>query len=573
MIGLLATLLAPLLLALMILSPPLRPWMRYSLPLAVLPALWVALNGVSEPLRLPYVLTGIELGLDGVRGVFLWLAVLLWLLAGAFASRYLAGDRYQHRFCFYWLLTLTGNLWLILAHDVIGFYSGFALMTFAAYGLVVHNASDQARRAGRVYLWMAVLGEGFLIAGLLAAVSATEGNTRDLSSLPGAIAGADHTLVISTLLFLGLGVKAGIAGLHLWLPLAHPVAPTPASAVLSGVMIKAGLLGWLLLLPLGHASLPGAGLAVVVLGLVTALGAALVGVCQRAPKAVLAYSSISQMGLMTLAVGAALMDAEAAPSLIGIAALYALHHGLAKATLFLGVSTLGRHPGWLLPLALPALALAGWPLSSGAAAKLALKEALPAVLDSGWLLALLSLAAAATTALMVRFFWTLGQQLQHSGPQRPDPWLLSSLLAVLAASAVLFWWLPLEGLPPLDPGLAPGKALELILPPLALLLLALGGWWYWARRGWAMPSLPPGDLLVPLTAAMLWLSSQIHVLGRATAAPVQRALSVLGRGVQWLRQERDWPERVEGLLRDQVAWIFLLLLGLMSLLALSSLSG
>ncbi|BBI63441.1 hypothetical protein HSBAA_47470 [Vreelandella sulfidaeris] len=57
---------------------------------------------------------------------------------------------------------------------------------------------------------------------------------------------------MAALLFIGFGVKAGVIGVHVWLPLAHPVAPAPASAVLSGVMIKAGLLGWISVLPLGH---------------------------------------------------------------------------------------------------------------------------------------------------------------------------------------------------------------------------------------------------------------------------------------------------------------------------------
>ncbi|TVP54730.1 MAG: NADH-ubiquinone oxidoreductase [Halomonadaceae bacterium] len=567
---LLLTILTPLLLALMILSPHLRPWMRYCLPLAVVPALLLALKGDPEHLVLPFMLTGMELGLDPLRGVFLWLAVLVWLVAGAFASRYLGGDRYQHRFCFYWLLTLTGNLWLILAFDVPGFYSGFALMTFAAYGLVVHNASKEAQRAGRVYLWMAVLGEGLLVAGLFAAVSATDNYASSLHLLPAAIAESEQTLLISGLIFFGLGVKAGIAGLHLWLPLAHPVAPTPASAVLSGVMIKAGLLGWLLLLPLGEVNLPGAGLGVVVLGLVAALGGALIGVCQQSPKAVLAYSSISQMGLMTLAVGAALMDAQAAPALMGITALYALHHGLAKGTLFLGVSTLGRNPWWLLPLALPALALVGWPLSSGAAAKLALKDALPAALDTGWLLALLSLAAAGTTALMLRFFWTLRGQLRESGPRRPDPWLLACWLVGLACTGGLFWWLPLQELPALVYGLSPGKAVDLILPPLVAMVLAALGWGL-LRQWLKWPALPPGDLLLPLTALMVWLSHQGHQSGRAVAVPGQR-LMVRGRVLlDWLMLDRGRPERLEAWLRQQVAWIFLLLLCLMMLLALSSL--
>ena len=108
---------------------------------------------------------------------------------------------------------------------------------------------------------------------------------------------------MALLLWLGLGVKAGVIGLHVWLPLAHPVAPAPASAVLSGAMIKAGLLGWLTVLPLGMESLSPAmmqfGNVVLVAGFAAAFGAALYGIWQSHPKAILAYSSISQMGMLT----------------------------------------------------------------------------------------------------------------------------------------------------------------------------------------------------------------------------------------------------------------------------------
>ena len=94
----------------------------------------------------------------------------------------------------------------------------------------------------------------------------------------------------------GFGIKAGALALHFWLPLAHPAAPVPASAVLSGAMIKAGLLGWLRFLPLGYAALPAAGLGLVGVGLAAALIGAAAGALQRNPKTVLAWSSVARWG-------------------------------------------------------------------------------------------------------------------------------------------------------------------------------------------------------------------------------------------------------------------------------------
>jgi hydrogenase-4 component B len=115
------------------------------------------------------------------------------------------------------------------------------------------------------------------------------------------------------LLAAGFAVKAGIMPLHVWLPLAHPAAPVAASAVLSGALIKAGLIGWLRLLPLGGAAWPGWGTVFVVVGLTTAIAGALIGVAQTRPKVVLAYSSVSQMGIIATLVGVGLLAPAAAP--------------------------------------------------------------------------------------------------------------------------------------------------------------------------------------------------------------------------------------------------------------------
>ena len=367
----------------------------------------------APPLALewPQLLLGLRFGLDGLGTVFLLLAGLLWSLAGWAAQRYHRHDQRRHALWGFWLAALSGNLWLIVAQDAIGFYAGFALMSFAAYGLVVHARSADAWRAGRVYLIMAVLGEALLLSGLLLRVAGT-----DSIALPLAANGGAHANLATVLIFLGFGVKAGVLGLHLWLPLAHPVAPTPASAVLSGVMIKAGLLGWMRFLPLGAEPWPLLGAAALLLGLLAALIAVPIGLTQRQPKVLLAYSSISQMGFMTLGIGAALLHPGAWPVLAPALALYALHHGLAKGALFLGVVAVEQAKDaarrWALAMqALPALALAGLPLSSGFWAKDGLKQALSS-LPAPWpeaLSWLLPIGALGTTLLMLRLLWLQAQ--------------------------------------------------------------------------------------------------------------------------------------------------------------------
>jgi len=385
---------------------------------APLPLLMLALGG-DTGLTLPRVLLGSGFGVDAVNRPLLLLAGAGWALAGAFVPA--SVREHAPRFGLFWLLTLAGQALALLATDMAGFYCGYALMTLAACGLVVHDGDAAAWRAGRVYLVLALGGEMLILAGLLM-IAAAVGNLRFVD-LPATLPGISTSA--SWLLFAGFAVKLGVVPLHVWLPLAHPVAPVPASAVLSGVLVKAGLLGMLRLLPPG--ALPDAE-ALLVLGLVGAGYGALLGLTQSRLKTVLAYSTVSQMGLVLVAF-AAVQHAGSGPLALSAVGLLALHHGLNKTALFLAAGH--RLRGWLAHLLflLPALALAGLPLSAGALAKHALKDALHAGELDRWLLAL-SLGSALTTALLLHA-WRLARAQTH-GRERVHPAWLAAVLAGIA---------------------------------------------------------------------------------------------------------------------------------------------
>jgi formate hydrogenlyase subunit 3/multisubunit Na+/H+ antiporter MnhD subunit len=411
-------------------------------------------------------------------------------------------------------LTLAGNLLLVVSEDIASFYLGFSLMTFAAYGLVVNADTRDARTGGLVYLIMGVLGEGLILAGLLWAAGSI--GTTTLGGLREGLIEMENGVWMGVLLWLGFGIKTGVIGLHFWLPLAHGVAPTPASAVLSGVMIKAGLLGWLLTLPLGE---PGAGegfrllgQVMVIAGMLGALGAAIYGAAQRYPKAVLAYSSISQMGMLTALVAMGLVAPEAWPALSSAVLLFAAHHGLTKGALFLGVGIAEhppRLPTWLLAalLTLPALSLTGL-LLSGLATKWAFKSALYGAGREG-LVFWLSLAAVGTTLLMARVLWLqwAGHRQSRCAGRMPlvGPMPLA-WLATLMAAVTLPWWLPVR--PPEWP--SPSQWLDFWWPVALGLGLCLSAWAISRHRtlhlvaGWHA-----GDLWWPL--AVCWKSLAVKV--------------------------------------------------------------
>jgi len=550
--------------------PGLRPRIGALVPWAAVPALLLALFGPpDEVVHLSWLLFGSALGMTETTRVFLGFTALIWLAAALHGRSHLQTGDSCARYCVFWLLTLGGNIGLILALDVALFYTSFALMTFAAYGLIVHQTGAAARRAGRVYLVLAVLGESLILLGLLLAASGTATPLLPmLAELPAAIAAAPERDLIIAALWLGFGVKAGLPLLHFSLPLAYTAAPVPVAAVLAGAMVKAGLLGWLVTLPLGAMAFPGWGEVMMVTGLVAAFAGAVIGVQQTHPRTVLAYSSVSQMGLIGIAVGAWMYAPALGPLLLPAIAIFALHHALAKGALFLGtdaVQNRGRPaPRWLwVGLAIPALALAGV-LPSGLLAKASLKSALlaeghlPAMWDH--LPLLLALAAVGTTVLMARFLWLLRTEtVRHAAPTGPGVgWGLLTLASLLGL-LLLAWW----GIR----GDWPGTAFDwigVLWPVLAGLALALMAW------RWLRPApIPAGDALVLLTPLPKLALRAAHALGM-TGPAIQHRLRRLQTGslARYNRVDRRLGRASEQLWRRDAALLFTLLLALMTLLGL-----
>jgi formate hydrogenlyase subunit 3/multisubunit Na+/H+ antiporter MnhD subunit len=444
-----AVVFVPVLFALVLASARLSGFaQRVLLPLAPLPALAMAVFGPATAAgTLDTMLLGVRFGFGPAGRVFLFFTAVLWLVAAIYSQGYLARDERRARFCGFMLVTMAGNFGLIIAQDVPAFYTCFAVMTFSAFGLVIHTGTAEARRAARIYLITAVFGEALLLGAIFLAVS--EAESMLLADLAPAVAASELRNLIVLLAFFGFGVKAGALPVHLWLPLAHPVAPVPASAVLSGAMIKAGLLGWTWFLPLGQGTFPGWSGFCIAAGLAAAFYAVLVGYTQDDPKTVLAYSSISQMGVMTVALGIGLVEPDAWRAALPVLLLYAMNHALAKGALFLGTGVAyatgaARVGRWLVigGLALPALAIAGAPWTGGGMAKYALKDAAALGPEQvvPWLDWLLPVSAVGTSLLLGRFLWLVWWSMKSKPAAVPHllmtiPWVL---LLVGVAATVLF---------------------------------------------------------------------------------------------------------------------------------------
>jgi len=486
----------PLLMAGLMVLPPLRDRALMLLPLAPLPGLMLALMPLTDTAtEVPILLLGVRLETDPTALALLGMTAALWLAAGLYAVAYMKAPRKPAIFSGFWCLTLTGNLGVFLAADAVTFYVAFAAVSLAAYFLVVHDGTAEALRASRIYIIMAVLGEAMLLIGfvLMMAQAETLLIAEMRHGLTDPMLGNGQRQLIVALLIAGFGIKAGLMPLHLWLPLAHPAAPTAASAVLSGAIVKAGLIGLIRFLPEGDAL---TGPVLLALGLAGAYAAVILGVLQSRIKAVLAYSTVSQMSLMLAVVGAGL--AVAGGSGPEIAGYYGVHHGLAKGALFLAVGwipLLGGAARWaaLALVAVLCASVAGWPLTGGALAKAAIKPAFPPPLVMA-----VTATGITTTLLLVRYLYLLARS-----PAKPAAGLGARTMGLTVmgtgfAALVVPW--ALWGVhDPRGPAylMQPDTLMAGAWPvTVGLVLAGLAGWQQ--HRLSQRPTVPEGDLIVPL---------------------------------------------------------------------------
>ena len=471
-----------------------KGWRRYALAfqwLAPLPSLATGLTGLTRaPLVYDLPFLGFTLRLDPPGALLLAGAALLWIVVSAALWR----DRQpDNRFGLSWLLTMTGNVGVFIAGDLVSFYLFYALVSIPAYGLFAFSDDSGHKRAGAIYMAFTILGEAVL---LLAFAMLVFGEPRGSSGIVDVMAALpaspwrDATL---GLIIAGFGMKIGMVPFNGWMPLTYGAAPIPAAALLSGAGVKAGVIGLIRFLPLGIAS-EGWGDALVVLGFFSAFYGVAFGLTQQNPKVILAYSSISQMGVITAALGMALVNGQADASLD--VAFYAANHLLVKAALFLTIGALATqgikrsHANFILA-ALLALSLAGLPLTGGALAKLATK----AQFASGPAAALATLSSIGTALLMTHFLICLAAPPPAAAQECPAS--LIHFWPAAALGAILLPWVFYSAISEAPYGLEFGDFVDGLWPValgagLALVLV---------RTGRSLPRVPVGDSIVLEEAA------------------------------------------------------------------------
>ena len=292
---------------------------------------------------------GLHFVLDGFRGVYTLVAALMWCMTTVFSKEYFAHYHNRNRYYFFMLMTLAATMGVFLSADLYTTFIFFEMMSFTSYVWVAHDEKAKSLKAAETYLAVAVIGGMAMLMGLFMLYSKFETLNivalRDMIYAISDIRERRDVYLMCLLVAAGFIAKAGAIPLHIWLPKAHPVAPAPASALLSGILTKTGIYGLLcvscnLLL---HDSKWGS--LMLIMGTFTMFLGALLAMFSIDLKRTLACSSMSQIGFILVGVGMqGLLGEENALAARGTL-LHMMNHSLIKLVLFMvaGVVYMNLH--------------------------------------------------------------------------------------------------------------------------------------------------------------------------------------------------------------------------------------
>ena len=449
--------------------------------------------------------------------------------------------------CLEYHLFLASMVGVVLADDAYAFMVMWETMALSSFFLVTANHRiAEIRRAGYLYLLVAHVGA----IGILLCFGVLQANTGDytFANMRAQTLSPFWASAAFALALLGFGAKAGVLPLHAWLPEAHPAAPSPVSALMSGVMLKTAIYGLLrVLFDLMHVQLWWWGGVLLALGLATALFGVVFAAVQVDMKRLLAYSSIENIGLLLAGIGLAVVfaayDMKPMAALALTASLYHVAaHAVFKSLLFLGTGSvlhataernlgklggLVRNMPWVAWITLiGVLASAGLPPLGGFVSEWLLLQSflftpgLPhSVLNMliPVVAAMIALVAALAGYTMVKFFGIifLGQPREDKLAQAHDagPWERAGMLWLVAGCVAL--------------GLLPTQFIQLIDPVTQHLVHAglgeavAGSGWLLAPTGVERASYGPAIFLLGVAAsfALAWLLVRRLYHGRTRRSP------------------------------------------------------
>lgn len=337
---------------------------------------------------------GLYLKLDGFRFIYGLIGSFMWLATTVFSHEYFKAYRNRNRYYLFMLITLGGTMGVFLSADFLTTFILFEIMSFASYVMVIHDEKEFSMDAAETYMAVTLIGGLSLLMGIFL-IKHHLGTTvfGELHHAWETFQGNKfHIYLAGVLMMIGFGGKAGMFPLHIWLPNAHPVAPAPASALLSGILTKTGIFGAGVIASNIFLHDSNWGMGVLTVGVITMFLGAFLGIFSIDLKRTLAYSSVSQIGFITVGLGMmGILGDHNALAVRGVI-LHMVNHSLIKLVLFMAAGVIymnlhelnlnkikgfGRNkPLFMLIFLMGALSIMGVPLWSGYVSKTLLHESI-----------------------------------------------------------------------------------------------------------------------------------------------------------------------------------------------------
>lgn len=332
---------------------------------------------------------GLAFTADGFRAVYACIAAFMWMCTSLFSVEYFAHYRNRNRYYMFQLITLGATEAIFLSADLYTTFVFFEIMSFTSYVWVAQDERKESLRAAGTYLAVALIGGLVMLMGLF--LLYYQVGTLEIDRLYEACQGK-NVYAAALCLLIGFGAKAGVFPLHIWLPKAHPVAPAPASALLSGILTKTGIFGILVISCkiLLHDGIWGT--LILILGVLTMVAGAVLALFSVDLKRTLACSSVSQIGFILVGIGMQGLLGEENRLAVRGSFLHMVNHSLFKLVLFMaaGVVYMNLHKldlneirgfGRKKPLLafiylMGALGIGGMPLFGGYISKTLLHESI-----------------------------------------------------------------------------------------------------------------------------------------------------------------------------------------------------
>jgi formate hydrogenlyase subunit 3/multisubunit Na+/H+ antiporter MnhD subunit len=508
-------------------------------------ALQALAGGATSTIQLPWHVPygSFAIALDPLSAWFILPIFGLSGLAGVYGAEYLR--QYQGRKStgaqwFFYNALAASMVLVVLARNSVLFLVAWEVMSLASYFLVTFDDDrEETRAAGWTYLVATHLGTAFLLA-FFVLLGGNDGSLDFAASSADTIQESSRRDVLFLLALVGFGTKAGLMPLHIWLPEAHPAAPSHVSAVMSGAMVKVGIYGLIRALTLFPARAAWWGWVLIGAGMVSGIWGVLFAVAQHDLKRMLAYSTVENVGIIVLAIGVGLLGVSSGSNAVAVlgfagALLHVVNHALFKGLLFLGAGSVAHATGtrdlnlqggllkrmpWVgFPFIVGACAIVGLPPLNGFASEFliylgalngevsfAAARAVPCLLVIGSLGLIGGLAAIGFTKVVGMAF--LGEPRTERAATAHSPrWLMIAPQVVLGAGCLVL-----------------GLGAPYILPVLAPIAAGV------ARL--APPSLPTvvAEVTRPLVSVT---SAAIALIALATLLALLRRLILRGRSVQY----------------------------------------